>query len=744
TYVLTPTNNTTAGSLNDGTYAVVIHPTGVHNLTSPSITMGGVDRSYSFYRLYGETNGNSTVDFNDFLSLQNAFGATSASPGFVPGLDSDTNGVIDFNDFLALQNRFGQTAEAPKTPLSTTGTDFGYYEGTWTALPNFATLTPVKTGLTHNFDLSIRKRDTNYAFIWNGAITLALAGTYTFYAASDDGSALLIDGQRVVNNDGVHSYIAASGSLSLSAGTHTLTVQHFQSGGAQQLSVSYQGPGVSKQPIPDVVLSGVIPTNVYVRDYSAVGDGSTNDATAIQAAINAAPDGATLVLDAGKTYKLNTGLTMGRPLSVEGNNATLLLNTSAYPQNETVYYASPLAATAYTWKQTVKAGQTTFNVPVSTDVLLPGDTVFLQLGTDVNDGTQPNWGEVCQIVANTGSTVTVNIAVPYDISQGARSNSIQRITDVAQNVSFRNVAFNYVAGTKPDANLWLERTRNVTISNLSGQFTIMANIVDSQNVTVSDCHGTLNKLASSSGRMVTSWQMDGLNLYNNTATTSADAAIVFLESWSRNVTVSGLTVNWGNAAVSNQDVFHITGNSYDVFADNVTINNAGSVNLVQSGAQPASYRFGSVSVSGAVKSAPLAAIAKLTTGGKTYDASKMQNRTFTVPISANWTDHQVSLCSGVVESVSFTLSSLTGVNTIFVLSSNGAGFQLIGTLAAGKVSNFQQAFGTDYPFDAPTAPDKTLHISTGSSVPAGTVLSVSVNYYPLTSSKPAAKTKRLA
>ncbi|MDB5326755.1 MAG: hypothetical protein JWM57_2324, partial [Phycisphaerales bacterium] len=51
--------------------------------------------------------GNAQVDFNDFLTFQNAFGTSKSSPGFLSGLDGDGNDIIDFNDFLALQNRFG-------------------------------------------------------------------------------------------------------------------------------------------------------------------------------------------------------------------------------------------------------------------------------------------------------------------------------------------------------------------------------------------------------------------------------------------------------------------------------------------------------------------------------------------------------------------------------------------------------------------------------------------------------------
>ena len=612
--------------------------------------------------------------------------------------------------------------------LSAAGLNYGYYEGSWSTLPNFATLTPVKQGLTHNVDPSVRVKETNYAMQWKGNLAVATAGTYTFYTASDDGSALYIDGTRVVNNDGLHAFVEAGGSVSLSAGTHTITAQYFQAGGGQRMVASYQGPGVNKQTIPDSVLTGADPGNVLVQNYGAVGNGTVDDSAAIQSAINAAPDGATLQLQAGKTYKLNTGLVMSRPLNVKGNGATLLLNTSAYPQNETVYYESPSAAASTTWSGVVSAGQTMLNVPVSTDTLEPGDTVFVELGTDPHDNTQPHWAEVCQVVSNSGQAVTIDTPVPYDIVQGSLPNRITRLTDVAQNVAFDGVKFDYVDGTTPDANLWLAKTRNFTVSNLTGRFSIMANVTDSRNVTVTGTNGTLKQLTSSSGRMVSAWQTDGLNVTNNTIATADDAPVVFLESWERNTTISGLTVNWNDASASSQDVFHFTGNSYNTTADNVTINNTAAINLVQTGSQPASYAFGKVTINGPVKSAPLKQIGTLINGGHTYTASSRVTSTFTVNVGSNWSDYQVALCSGVVASMSFNLSNLTGVNGLYVTNSNNAGSQLIGSLAAGQTATYDQQYGTDNPFDDPSAPAKKLHFYTGT-VPAGTTLSVSVTYY---------------
>ncbi|MGC4030961.1 MAG: rhamnogalacturonan lyase B N-terminal domain-containing protein [Tepidisphaeraceae bacterium] len=95
-----------AASLADGRYQLVVNAAAV--TTAAGLSMNG-STSYSFFRLFGDNDGSATVNFNDFLALQTAFGLTSGSAGYLSGFDSDNNGVIDFNDFLLLQANFGKT-----------------------------------------------------------------------------------------------------------------------------------------------------------------------------------------------------------------------------------------------------------------------------------------------------------------------------------------------------------------------------------------------------------------------------------------------------------------------------------------------------------------------------------------------------------------------------------------------------------------------------------------------------------
>lgn len=85
----------------------------------------------------------------------------------------------------------------------------------------------------------------NHALDLTGYITFSSAGTYSFSTGSDDGSMLYIDGQLVVNNDGLHSYATASGSVSLAAGEHTIRVLQFENGGDTGLAAMINGSAIN-------------------------------------------------------------------------------------------------------------------------------------------------------------------------------------------------------------------------------------------------------------------------------------------------------------------------------------------------------------------------------------------------------------------------------------------------------------------------------------------------------------------
>jgi len=125
---------------------------------------------------------------------------------------------------------------------------FAAFEGSWDKAPDFAKLTPIKTGQAAGFDLAVAGRENNFGVRFEGFSKIDREGTYQFHLGSDDGSLLWIDGKQVVSSDGVHPHQVNSGSAMLAKGMHPLRVDYFQGGGEWTLELEYEGPGVPRQP----------------------------------------------------------------------------------------------------------------------------------------------------------------------------------------------------------------------------------------------------------------------------------------------------------------------------------------------------------------------------------------------------------------------------------------------------------------------------------------------------------------
>ncbi|MBM3310627.1 MAG: hypothetical protein FJY80_03865 [Candidatus Aminicenantes bacterium] len=144
-------------------------------------------------------------------------------------------------------------AAAERIPVRP-GLNYGYYRGEWDVVPDFSKLRALASGLVLNLDLSPRKAEENYGFEFDGYLQVPADGVYAFFLSSDDGSRLEIDGEVVVDNDGLHGLTERRGLAALAAGLHPFRVRYFNRTGDDGLSVSWKGPGFSKTPLPDGAL----------------------------------------------------------------------------------------------------------------------------------------------------------------------------------------------------------------------------------------------------------------------------------------------------------------------------------------------------------------------------------------------------------------------------------------------------------------------------------------------------------
>ena len=116
-------------------------------------------------------------------------------------------------------------------------TDLTYslYEGQWDKLPDFSKLEPVKTGElpAGKIDLAVANHlKGGFGIEFEGKLNITAEEDVRFYLASDDGSRVIVDGEGIVDNDGIHAMgNPKEGMVRLQEGTHTIRVPYFERSG---------------------------------------------------------------------------------------------------------------------------------------------------------------------------------------------------------------------------------------------------------------------------------------------------------------------------------------------------------------------------------------------------------------------------------------------------------------------------------------------------------------------------------
>jgi chitodextrinase/predicted esterase len=225
-------------------------PTGIPEMpTNVTATANG----YSQITVSWTDNSNNETGFEVFRSL-------NAVDGFVyiGTAPANTTTYVDtgLQPNTTYHYRVRSTAPSGNSAFESTALNWSYYEGSFTSLTQVASSLALTSGTSTNFSLAPRLRDTNFGFVWTGFLQVPAAGTYTLFTRSDDGSDLWIGSTSVVNNDFNQAMTERSGNFNFpAAGAYPITVRYRQGSGGFGLEVRWQGPGITKQLIPDDNLS---------------------------------------------------------------------------------------------------------------------------------------------------------------------------------------------------------------------------------------------------------------------------------------------------------------------------------------------------------------------------------------------------------------------------------------------------------------------------------------------------------
>ncbi|MGK0188775.1 MAG: hypothetical protein ACI9R3_004589 [Verrucomicrobiales bacterium] len=129
------------------------------------------------------------------------------------------------------------------------------YQGAGLTISNFASArqanvlvgsaSPTTINYNNNFPPGIRRDD--FYMVAEGKIYVPSDTSYNFYATSDDGQRLSIDGKLVIDDDALHGPAEKdSGAISLEAGFHAVKYEMFERGGGEVAKLEFAENGGSK------------------------------------------------------------------------------------------------------------------------------------------------------------------------------------------------------------------------------------------------------------------------------------------------------------------------------------------------------------------------------------------------------------------------------------------------------------------------------------------------------------------
>ena len=141
-------------------------------------------------------------------------------------------------------------------------------------------MTPSGTGVatTIVMDQPVLKTRDAFALMFTGHIAIDKPGKYTFFINSDDGSRFYLDGELLIDNDGLHGMVEKQGTVQLTAGLHAIIATYFDNGGGDGLTMSWNGPDMTKQEIPANVLVSAAEQTIQDLGIQAMMEVPGNDA----------------------------------------------------------------------------------------------------------------------------------------------------------------------------------------------------------------------------------------------------------------------------------------------------------------------------------------------------------------------------------------------------------------------------------------------------------------------------------
>ncbi len=144
---------------------------------------------------------------------------------------------------MTVQAERAELMAAANIRPTTPGLNYSYYEGNMARTSDIEKYKPVKSGMLPTPSIAEAQQPDHFGFKFTGYIYAPTDGVYTFMTKSDDGSVLYIGNRKVVDNDGGHSAVSATGLIALAKGFHPFTLLYFEDYEGEELSWGWATPG---------------------------------------------------------------------------------------------------------------------------------------------------------------------------------------------------------------------------------------------------------------------------------------------------------------------------------------------------------------------------------------------------------------------------------------------------------------------------------------------------------------------
>ena len=131
------------------------------------------------------------------------------------------------------------------------GCRFTYHEGAFRLVSEVEKSKPVAQGVMAEPDIAKARAEEHFGYVFTGCLDIPADGMWSFALTSDDGSVLYVDDELIVNNDGSHSAITATGSAPLLKGLHPFRLIFFEDYEGQSLTWAWRAEDEAEfSPIP--------------------------------------------------------------------------------------------------------------------------------------------------------------------------------------------------------------------------------------------------------------------------------------------------------------------------------------------------------------------------------------------------------------------------------------------------------------------------------------------------------------